>query len=245
MFLLYAVLALMTLRLFLRLSDDVELRRERSESPRVSLNRSRAVVFGLSALFGLDSLAGGFVVQSLVALWFFRRWGAGPEILGPVFLAAGLLQAVSFLLAARVATRIGLLNTMVFTHLPSNVLLMLIPMMPSLQLAVTCLLARQCLSQMDVPTRQSYIMAVVDPEERTAAASFTNVARNVAQAMTPVLAGYSMQALSLGLPFLMGGGLKIVYDLLLFAVFRSVKPPEEMTGVRDAPANTTKPEKCS
>ncbi len=227
MFVLYAALALATLALFLGLSPRVEVAREGSAPPRTSLQRSRGIVLGLSGLFGLDALAGGFVVQSLIAFWFHRRWGAGPDVLGPVFMAAGLLQAVSFLVAARVAGRIGLLNTMVFTHLPSSVLLMLIPAMPSLKLAILCLLARQSLSQMDVPTRQSYLMAVVDPQERTAASSLTNVARNVAQALTPGLAGYAMDALSLGLPFVFGGGLKIAYDLLLLAAFRAVKPPEE------------------
>ncbi len=227
MFVLYALLALATLGLFLRLSPAVEVPRGGPGAPAARLHRSRRIVLGLSALFGLDSLAGGFIVQSLIAFWFHRRWGAGPEVLGPVFMAAGFLQAVSFLVAARVAGRIGLLKTMVFTHLPSSVLLMLIPAMPSLELAVLCLLARQSLSQMDVPTRQSYIMAVVEPEERTAASSLTNVARNVAQALTPGLAGYAMDALSLGLPFVLGGGLKIVYDLLLLAAFRGVKPPEE------------------
>ncbi len=227
MLVLYALLALATLWLFLRLSPGVEVGKNRSSIGRAPLHRSRRIIFGLSALFGLDSLAGGFVVQTLIAFWFFRRWGAGPEVLGPLFLAAGLLQAASYLVAAKVAGRIGLLNTMVFTHLPANVLLMLIPAMPSLELAVACLLLRMSLSQMDVPTRQSYIVAVVDPEERTAAASLTNVARNVAQATTPGLAGYAMEVLSLGLPFLLGGGLKIVYDLLLLAAFRHVKPPEE------------------
>jgi MFS family permease len=227
MLVLYALLALATLQLFLRLSPDVEVRPNPFGASRAPLHRSRRIVLGLSALFGLDSLAGGFVVQSLIAFWFFRRWGAGPEILGPVFLAAGLVQAASFLAAARVARRFGLVNTMVFTHLPSNVLLMLIPAMPSLELAIACLLARQSLSQMDVPTRQSYVVAVVDPEERTAAASFTNVTRNVAQAATPGLAGYAMEVLHLGLPFFLGGGLKIVYDLLLFAAFRGLRPPEE------------------
>jgi predicted MFS family arabinose efflux permease len=227
MLVLYALLAIATLLLFLRLSPGVEVGHHSAGPRRAPLHRSRRIVFGLSALFGLDSLAGGFVVQSLIAFWFFRRWGAGPEILGPLFLAAGLLQAASYLVAAKVAGRIGLLNTMVFTHLPSNVLLMLIPAMPSLEFAAACLLLRMSLSQMDVPTRQSYIVAVVDPEERTAAASLTNVARNVAQATTPALAGYAMEVLSLGLPFLLGGGLKIVYDLLLLATFRHVKPPEE------------------
>jgi len=227
MFLLYGALGLASLWLFARLSPAVEVEGGAAGRRPTRLHRSRGIVAGLSALFGLDSLAGGFIVQSLIAFYFHRRWGAGPEILGLVFMAAGFLQAASFLVAAKVAGRIGLLNTMVFTHLPSNVLMMLIPAMPSLELAVACLLARQALSQMDVPTRQSYIMAVVAPDERTAASSLTNVARNIAQALTPGLAGWAMEALSLGLPMLLGGGLKIVYDLLLLAAFRHVKPPEE------------------
>jgi MFS family permease len=228
MLVLYALLAIATLLLFLRLSPGVEVGHHSAGPRRATLHRSRRIVLGLSALFSLDSMAGGFIVQSLIAFWFFRRWGAGPEILGPLFLAAGLLQAASYLVAAKVAGRIGLLNTMVFTHLPSNVLLMLIPAMPSLEFAAACLLLRMSLSQMDVPTRQSYIVAVVDPEERTAAASLTNVARNVAQATTPGIAGYAMEVLSLGLPFVLGGGLKIVYDLLLLWAFRHIKPPEEL-----------------
>ena len=227
MFLLYGALGLASLWLFARLSPAVEVEGGAAGRRPTRLHRSRGIVAGLSALFGLDSLAGGFIVQSLIAFYFHRRWGAGPEILGLVFMAAGFLQAASFLVAAKVAGRIGLLNTMVFTHLPSNVLMMLIPAMPSLELAVACLLARQALSQMDVPTRQSYIMAVVAPDERTAASSLTNVARNIAQALTPGLAGWAMEALSLGLPMLLGGGLKIAYDLLLLAAFRHVKPPEE------------------
>ncbi|OFX32513.1 MAG: hypothetical protein A2Z07_02975 [Armatimonadetes bacterium RBG_16_67_12] len=224
MFLTYAACAVIALWLFTRLSHGVEVA---SGAPTPGLGRSRATVLRLAALFSLDSLAGGFVVQSLIAFYFNLRWDAGPEILGPVFLWVGLLQAASFLAAARVAERIGLINTMVFTHLPSNVLLMAIPFAPSLPWAIGLLLARHALSQMDVPTRQSYIVAVVDPEERIAAAGVTNIARNVAQAITPVIAGAAMQVVGLGVPFLLGGGLKIVYDLMLFAMFRHIRPPEE------------------
>lgn len=227
MFLLYAGLGLATLGLFARLSPAVEVAEGSAGAPPARLHRARGIVAGLSALFGLDSLAGGFIVQSLIAFYFYRRWGAGPEVLGPVFMAAGLLQALSYLVAAKVAARIGLLNTMVFTHLPSNLLMVLIPAMPSLELAVLCLLARQSLSQMDVPARQSYLMAVVAPEERTAASSLTNVARNIAQALTPGIGGWAMDALSLGLPLVLGGGLKAVYDVLLWITFRHIKPPEE------------------
>ena len=224
MFLTYAACAVIALWLFTRLSHGVEVA---SGAPTPGLGRSRATVLRLAALFSLDSLAGGFVVQSLIAFYFNLRWDAGPEILGPVFLWVGLLQAASFLAAARVAERIGLINTMVFTHLPSNVLLMAIPFAPSLPWAIGLLLARHALSQMDVPTRQSYIVAVVDPEERVAAAGVTNIARNLAQAITPVVAGAAMQVVGLGVPFLLGGGLKIVYDLMLFAMFRHIRPPEE------------------
>jgi predicted MFS family arabinose efflux permease len=191
------------------------------------LRRSRSIVLRLSALFGLDALAGGFIVQSLVAFYFNLRWGTGPGLLGPIFLGVGLLQAGSYLVAARLAERIGLINTMVFTHLPSNLLLAAIPFAPSPAWATGLLLARSALSQMDVPTRQSYIVAVVDPEERVAAAGVTNIARNLAQAVTPVIAGVAMQAVGLGVPFLVGGGLKSLYDMLLFVMFRTVRPPEE------------------
>jgi len=231
MFVLYAAIGLAVLLIFTRLSSQVEVAPETGVAaggfPRGGLHRSRANVLRLSALFGLDSLAGGFVVQSLIAFWFHLRWGAGPELLGPIFLGVGLLQAASFLAATRIADRIGLINTMVFTHLPSNILLMLIPAAPTLPLAVVLLLARHALSQMDVPTRQSYIMAVVDPEERNRAAALTNVVRNAAQAVTPILSGYAMQVVALGLPFVVGGALKIVYDIILYVQFRHVRPPDE------------------
>lgn len=227
MFVLYAALAGIALLLILRLSPRVEL----SPEDRVlgsGLRESKRMVMRLSALFGLDSLAGGFVVQSLIAFWFHLRWGAGPELLGPIFLGVGVLQAASYLVAARVADRIGLINTMVFTHLPSNVLLMLVPAAPTLGAAIALILARHALAQMDVPTRQSFTMTVVAPAERAAAAGYTNVVRNLAQAVTPVISGYAMQVLSLGLPFVIGGGLKIIYDLTLFATFRHIRPREDL-----------------
>lgn len=224
MFLAYATCAVAALWAFARLSDRVEAA---AAAPRGGLRRSRPMVYRLSALFALDSLAGGFVVQSLIAFYLHLRWGAGPEVLGPVFLWVGLLQAASYWVAGRLAERVGLINTMVFTHLPSNVLLAAIPLAPSLAWAIALLLARHALSQMDVPARQSYIVAVVDPDERVAAAGITNIARNLAQAATPVVAGAAMQTVGLGVPFVLGGSLKIVYDLLLFAMFRHVRPPEE------------------
>lgn len=231
MFVLYAAIGLAVLLIVTRLSSQVEVAPEAGVAtggfPRGGLHRSRANVLRLSALFGLDSLAGGLVVQSLIAFWFHLRWGAGPELLGPIFLGVGLLQAASFLAATRIADRIGLINTMVFTHLPSNILLMLIPAAPTLPLAVVLLLARHALSQMDVPTRQSYIMAVVDPEERNRAAAVTNMVRNAAQAVTPILSGYAMQVVALGLPFVVGGALKSVYDIILYVQFRHIRPPDE------------------
>ncbi|MBI2200757.1 MAG: MFS transporter [Armatimonadetes bacterium] len=226
MFVLYAALAGIALVLILRLSPRVELSPE-DRALGGGLRESKRMVMRLSALFGLDSLAGGFVVQSLIAFWFHLRWGAGPELLGPIFLGVGVLQAASYLVAARVADRIGLINTMVFTHLPSNVLLMLVPAAPTLGAAIALILARHALAQMDVPTRQSYTMTVVAPAERAAAAGYTNVVRNLAQAVTPVISGYAMQVLSLGLPFVIGGGLKIIYDLTLFAMFRHTRVRED------------------
>ncbi len=227
MFVLYTVLALCVLFLFTRLSSRVESPALDRATRRPGLGASRGIVVRLAALFALDSLAGGFVIQSLIAYWLHLRWGVGPGLLGPVFLGIGLMQAGSFLVAGKLAGRIGLINTMVFTHLPSDVLLMLVPAAPSLSWAIALLLARHALSQMDVPTRQSYVMAVVAPAERTATAATTNVVRNVAQALTPALSGAAMQTVALGLPFVLAGGLKIVYDLLLYFMFRRIHPPEE------------------
>ena len=182
----------------------------------------------LSALFSLDAFAGGFVVQSLMAYWFHKRFGVQPALLGSIFFAANILAGVSALSAARVARRIGLVNTMVFTHLPSNVLLMLVPLMPSLPLAIAVLLLRFTISQMDVPTRQSYTMAVVAPDERSAASGITSVARTTGASIAPVFTGFLLASRALmGVPFLIAGGLKIIYDLALLASFRGIKPPEE------------------
>jgi len=193
----------------------------------VGLHRSRRVVYTLAALFMLDSFAGGLVVQSLVAYWFHRRFGVDLAMLGSIFFGASLFAGLSALAAARCATRFGLLNTMVFTHLPSNVFLMLVPLMPNLPLAITVLLLRFSLSQMDVPTRQSYTMAIVDPDERAAAAGVTAVARTLASACAPVVTGVLFSAALWSWPFLVAGGLKSVYDLALYRSFRAIKPPEE------------------
>jgi MFS family permease len=191
------------------------------------LNRSRKVVYRLSLLFMIDAFAGGLVVQSLVALWFNRRYGVDPAVIGSIYLGANLFAGLSALAAARVAARFGLINTMVFTHAPSNILLILVPLMPNLPLAIVVLLARFSISQMDVPTRQSYTVAVVDPEERSAANGVTSLARTVASALSPGLAGALFNMGWLSAPFLIAGGLKLVYDGLLYRMFISVKPPEE------------------
>ncbi len=208
-----------------------------STGPLVPLRRSRGTVLKLSGLFAADAFGGGFIIQSFIAYWFARRFDVSVEALGLVFFAMGLLQTASFLAATRLAERIGLLNTMVFTHLPSNVLLALIPLAPNLPIAITLLLCRFAMSQMDVPTRQAYVVALVDPEERTAAAAYTNTARYVVRPMGPVLAGASQQ-LAIGLPFFLGGGIKAVYDLALWWWFRRVPLAE---GAPAADAGTSLP----
>jgi MFS family permease len=221
----YAVTGLALALLFSRLSARVEAPRASAPAPRaLGLHRSRGVVLRLSALFSLDAFAGGFVVQSFLAWWFHRRFGAGPALLGAIFFGANVLAGVSALSAAAVARRIGLVNTMVFTHLPSNLLLALVPFMPTLPLAMGVLLLRFSISQMDVPTRQSYTMAVVDPDERSAAAGVTGIARTVGAALAPLAAGplYATAALAVA-PFLVAGGLKVVYDLVLWRSFRHVR----------------------
>ncbi len=227
----YGALGLVLAALFTRLSPAAEApapARSSLLSPRLGLHRSRGVVLRLSALFSVDAFAGGFVVQSFVAWWFHARWGVAPGALGGIFFGANVLAGLSALVAAPLARRIGLVNTMVATHLPSNVLLALVPLMPTLPLAVAVLFLRFSISQMDVPTRQSYTMAVVDPDERSAAAGVTGIARTVGAALAPIAAGplYAIPALA-ALPFAISGGLKILYDLVLWRSFRAVKPPEE------------------
>jgi len=195
---------------------------------RFGLGRSKSVVLKLSVLFSIDAFGGGFIPQSLMAYWFHIQFGADPAQLGAIFFGANLLAAASSLSAARLAARFGLINTMVFTHIPSNVLLFLVPLMPTLPLAVAVLLVRFSLSQMDVPTRQSYVMAVVDPDERSAAAGVTGVARTTGAAISPSFASVLMASAGYAaLPFYLAGGFKIAYDLLMYREFRNVRPPEE------------------
>lgn len=193
------------------------------------LDRSRDVVVKLSALFALDAFGGGFVVQSFAAYWFYLRFGVNPGTLGAIFFWANIFAGISALLASRLAARWGLIRTMVATHLPSNILLILVPLMPTLPLAILVLLIRFSISQMDVPTRQSYIMAVVSPEERSAAAGITGVARTTGAAISPLFVGFMFARPALiNLPFFIAGTLKIVYDLALYKAFVAIRPPEEM-----------------
>jgi MFS family permease len=191
------------------------------------LGPSRRIVFTLAALFSLDSFGGGFFVQSLLALWLFDRFGLSLTIAASFFFWSGVLSALSYLVAVRIAGRIGLVNTMVFTHIPSSLCVMLVPFVPQLGVVLALLLVRAALSQMDVPTRTSYVMAIVTPPERAAAASMTAVPRSLASAASPVLAGWLMSVSAFAWPLLIGGGLKIIYDLLLLAMFHRIKPPEE------------------
>ena len=219
----YAFVGLALGGLFSLVSPGVEVPRapDVSISRRLGLHRSQRTVAHLSILFGLDAFGGGFVVQSLVAYWFHLRFGADPALIGAVLFAANLLAGISALVAGRIAARIGLIETMVVTHLPSNVLLILVPLMPTLPLAVAVLLARFSISQMDVPTRQSYTMAVVDPDERSAAAGITGIARSVGASISPLIAAPLVGIAALAsLPFVLAGGVKIAYDLLLWRSFR-------------------------
>ena len=224
----YVTSAILLVALFALLSPEVEAPKQSGSKPRpLGVRKSRGIVAKLAGLFAIDALAGGFIVQSIVAYWFYLRYRLDLNVLGSIFFGTNLLAALSFLAAPAIARRFGLLNTMVFTHLPSNFLLLLVPLMPTMELAVAMLLIRHLLSQMDVPTRQSYTMAIVDPEERAAAAGVLSVARNAGAAIAPLFTGAVLAAPALGLPFLVAGGMKIVYDVWIYAIFRSVKPPEE------------------
>jgi MFS family permease len=232
---LYAALGVMLALVFTRLSSAAEVSEPGEESAFPAtlksffgIGRSRHVVVKLSSLFALDSFAGGFVVQSFAAYWFYLRFGVDPGTLGVIFFWANIFAGISALLASRLASRFGLINTMVVTHLPSNILLILVPLMPSLSLAVLVLLVRFSISQMDVPTRQSYTMAVVSAEERSAAAGITGVARTTGAAISPLFVGFMFARHSLiNVPFFIAGTLKIIYDLLLYKEFIAIQPPEE------------------
>jgi MFS family permease len=254
LFLLYSILGVAVLATYLLLSKEVELTEKEHEEGREQVQdqpgdlesdekkkpripkpltqtlspTSKKIVSKLSGLFAIDSFGGGFVIQSIVSLWFFTKFGADLTLLSYIFSIAGVLTAFSFLASAKIADRIGLINTMVFTHIPSNILLILVAFSPTLPIAVAIYLARMALSQMDVPTRQSYIVAVVKEDERTAAAGITNISRNITQAISPSIAGSISQSVSLlSAPFLLGGLIKIIYDIALYFNFKNTRPSDE------------------
>ena len=227
----YALGGALLMVLFLFVSKAIEaplVSDENMPKRTLGLHRSRNVVLKLSGLFALDAFAGGLVVQSMVAYWFSIKFNVQPGIIGSIFFGANVLAGFSALMAGRMAKRFGLINTMVFTHVPSNILLILVPLMPNLPLAITMLLLRFSISQMDVPTRQSYTMAVVLPDERSAASGVTAIARSVGAAISPSITGVLLSIPALiSAPFFFCGGLKIIYDLLLYRSFKQIKPPEE------------------
>ena len=245
LFLLYSILGVAVLSTYLLLSKKVELTEKEDEEAKEQVQAkdlesdekkkpgrpkaltqtlsptSKKIVGKLSGLFAIDSFGGGFVIQSIVSLWFYTKFGVDLTLLSYIFSIAGVLTAFSFLASAKIADRIGLINTMVFTHIPSNILLILVAFSPTLPIAVAFYLARMALSQMDVPTRQSFIVAVVKEDERTAAAGITNISRNITQAISPSIAGSILQSVSLlSAPFLLGGLIKIIYDIALYLQFK-------------------------
>jgi MFS family permease len=224
-FVAYSILAVIAFSFYRRLSPDVEVEREAVK--RAPLEKSRAIVYRLSALFSIDSFGGGFVIQSLLALWLFRRFNLSVQTAGAFFFAAGLLGSFSQFISAALAARFGRINTMVFSHLPSSAMLIIAALMPTPALAMGLLLLRSSMSQMDVPARQSYVMAVVPPEERAAAATITNVPRSLASALAPLPAGAMLNHSSFGWPLICAGTLKAIYDILLLIQFRAVKPSDE------------------
>lgn len=229
LFLLYMLAGISTAVIYCFLSREIEAKPPGETAPRPRLSpQSKKIVTKLAGLFSIDSFAGGFVLQSIVSFWFFTRFDVTLSDLSVVFSAAGVLTAFSYVVATKMADRIGLINTMVFTHIPSNVLMILVAFAPSFQIALLLYLARTGMSQMDVPTRQSYLASVVNEEERITAAGITNTSRNVTQAISPSIAGALIQSLALSAPFVIGGALKIAYDLLLYANFKKIKPPQEM-----------------
>ena len=228
LFILYSLLGIVVIGIYLLFSNRIEVEEKIARPLTQTLSpMSKNIVGKLSGLFAIDSFAGGFVIQSIVSFWFFTKFGADLTTLSYIFSVAGILTAFSFIVSAKIADRVGLINTMVFTHIPSNILIILVAVAPSLSVAIAFYLIRMALSQMDVPTRQSYIVAVVNEEERTAAAGITNISRNISQAISPSLTGIIINTFTLSTPFIIGGLLKIAYDIALYVNFRKIKPPEE------------------
>lgn len=223
-----ALLTVATAVLYPFLSSAVEVPRVTAEPSLPMLSpATRSIIARLTGLFSLDAFGGGFLTDALVAYWFFRRFAVPEESLGLLFFGVHVLNALSHLGAAWLARRIGLVNTMVFTHLPSSLFLIAVPFAPSLKIAIILFLCREALVEMDVPTRQSYVAAVVLPNEHTFASGVTNLARNVFWAVGSAVAGFLMHSVAFSAPLVIGGGTKISYDLLLYRAFRKLKPPEE------------------
>jgi len=229
LFLFYSLLGVLVIGIYLKLSSDIEIKKEKTLKPisKILNPKSKKIVTRLSGLFAIDSFAGGFAIQSIVSFWFFTKFDIDLSLISYIFSIGSLLTAFSYLIAAKIADKIGLINTMVFTHIPSNILLILLAFAPTLEIAIVFYMIRMALSQMDVPTRQSYIVAVVEEDERTASAGITNLSRNIAQAISPSITGYIIGVLSLSAPFIIGGLLKIIYDITLYINFRKIKPSDE------------------
>jgi len=226
MFAIYAIMNAATVLIYSLLSQRAEVELPPDETPPLS-SETRGNVLRLSLLFSVDSLGSGFTTSSLVSYWFFRRFGVDMDVIGTIFAGSSLLAAASFMLAARISERIGLIKTMVFSHLPASLMTVIIPYMPNLAASSAVYMGRSLLSQMDVPTRQSYVMAIVEPGERSRAAALINLPRSLTQAIGPTISGIVMEFLGLSLPFLLTGGIKAAYDLALYFSFRNVRPPEE------------------
>jgi MFS family permease len=226
MFGVFAGLNIVTVLLYMLLDDEAEIKLEQTKQVSLCPETKRYLIL-LSTLFCMDTLGGAFITQSLVAYWFFERFGLAMDKIGLIFSVSSLLSAVSYMAAARISQRIGLINTMVYSHLPSSITLAAIPYMPNLWTSLSLYLGRSLLSNMDVPTRDSYTMAIVKPEERARFQSLLNIPRSIVMAVGPSLAGYMMQFIGLSTPFLFGGIIKSIYDVALWYTFKDIKPPEE------------------
>lgn len=228
MFLVYAILVFQVFAIYSLLSDRVEVEPSSISVKDLPLSKeTKRIVFRLSLLFSMDSFGGGFITSSLVSYWFFQRFDLSVDYIGVIFFVSSILASISFILAARIAGRIGLIKTMVYSHLPSSISTTFIPFLPTLQSSVILYTGRSLLSQMDIPTRQSYTMAIVKPEERTRVGGLINLPRSITQAISPSIAGLLMQYVGLSLPFIITGIVKSVYDVSLYFTFRNIRPPEE------------------
>lgn len=228
MFVIYGMLAFVVLLLYSRLSSNAEISTSLRENASEPLSPgTKSIVIKLSLLFSMDSFGGGLLTSTLVSYWFFQRFGLSVDIIGTIFFISSLFAAVSFLLATRIAAKIGLIKTMVYSHLPSNIMTIFIPFLPTMVTSTIIYTSRSLLSQMDRPTRQSYTMAVVKPEERTRVGGLINLPRSLTQAVSPTIASILMQFVGLSLPFVIAGAIKSIYDIALYWTFKDIRPPEE------------------